>query len=216
MGANEAGVWVGLTNRDGPDLDPARRSRGLLCLDLLGARHGREVADRVAALEEAYNPFNLVAGDAGGLHVTEYAGGSSRTRWLGPGCHVVTNRPLDEAAGEPKVARALARLAEVGLWPRPRLGGRAPRGLARRLAAILADHGAEGHDALCLHGGRYGTRCAAVWRIAPRRSPGRSSAGRVDLLYADGPPCSVRFEPVTGGAEASRADGAAAGRSSGA
>ena len=201
MGANDAGVWVGLTNRDGPGIDPARRSRGLLCLDLLLASDGSEVADLVSALEEPYNPFNLVAGDAGGLHLTEYAEGRANTRWLGPGCHLVTNRPFDEAEAEPKARRARARLEAAGIWPRPRLGGAAPPRLDRRLATILGDHGAEGQDALCLHGGRHGTRSAAVWRIVPPSARGGSSAVRagtagIDLLYADGPPCSVRFERV--------------------
>lgn len=196
MGANGSGVWVGLTNRHGPDVDPALRSRGLLCLELLGAPDGRAVAQRVAALEESYNPFNLVAGDSTGLHLSEYSAGRARTRWLGPGCHIVTNRPFDEAPGEPKVIRSRARLAQAGLWPRERLGGRLPEDLVGALAGILANHGGEGQDALCLHGERYGTRSAAVWRIAPPTASGGSA--EVALFYADGPPCSAPFGRVTG------------------
>lgn len=204
MGVNGAGVWVGLTNRHGPALDPARRSRGLLCLDLLRAPDGAAVAERVAALAEPYNPFNLVVADAAGLLLTEYAECRSRTRWLGPGCHLVTNQPFDESAGEPKVLRARALLEGVGLWPGPRLGSRPPEGLLERLAAVLGDHGREGSDALCLHGGRYGTRSAAVWRIGPP-FPGGGGGERasratvaIDLRYADGPPCSAPFERVIG------------------
>ena len=70
------------------------------------------------------------------------------------------------------------------MWPE-RPGGLAPDGLEERLQAILGDHGVRGHDALCLHGGRYGTRSGAVWRIGEKK---------VGLDYADGAPCSTRFE----------------------
>lgn len=183
MGATGRGLWVGLTNRRGGTEDPARRSRGLLCLDLLLEPDPEAVGTRVAALDIPYNPFNLVAGDGDTLLLVEYAESSSRMRRLPSGCHVVTNRPFEEIPGESKAARARALLAEAGLPTRR--GGRAPEALEDRLASILADHGIEGRDALCLHGGRYGTRSGAVWRL------GRNG---VELRYADGPPCCTPFE----------------------
>lgn len=184
MGATGAGKWVGLTNRRGNGDDPARRSRGLLCMDLLRAPGPAAVAEWVAALDRPYNPFNLVAGDVETLLLVEYAEGRARTRRLPPGCHVVTNRPFDETTGEPKTRRAWALLDEAGLRP-AHPGGRVPDGIDERLASILADHGILGPDALCLHGGSYGTRSGAVWRIRP---------GGIELAYADGPPCCTSFE----------------------
>lgn len=191
MGATAAGLWVGLTNRGGP-ADPTRRSRGLLCRDLLAEPDALGVLRAVERRTEPTNPFNLVAGDPDGeLRLIEAMGGRTRTRELGAGCHVVTNRPFDETADEPKVVHARRLLKAAGLWPRPP-GGPAPADLVSTLAAILADHGREGDDAICLHGGRSGTRSAAVWRL------GGSPA--VELAFADGPPCSAPFVPAAGGA----------------
>ena len=133
--------------------------------------------------------FGLVAGDPASLWLVEHDGRSSIPRRLAPGIHVVTNRPFDETRGESKAGRACQRLEEEGLWPATS-GGAAPDGLEERLGATLGDHGVHGHDALCLHGGRYGTRSGAVWRI------GGDGSGKPAILlaYADGPPCSTPFE----------------------
>lgn len=193
MGANRDGLWVGLTNRRAsePD-DPARRSRGLLCLDLLRARSADEVVAALERLEEPYNPFHVVCADAGSLYLIEHEEGRSTTLALGPGCHIVTNEPLG-VGDEAKVRRAWSLLEGAGFWPAP-AGGTAPQGFLGRLGEILADHGREGRDALCLHGGRHGTRSAAVWRLRPRR--GANDPAAFDLLYADGPPCSTPLEAI--------------------
>ncbi len=190
MGANAGGLWVGLTNRDGGAEDSARRSRGLLCVDLLRESGPEDVAARLQDLDRPYNPFNLVAGDATSLWLVEHDGERSTPRRLARGVHVVTNRPFDRTPEESKAGRARRRLEDEGLWPE-RPGGTAPDRLEERLQAILGDHGVRGHDALCLHGGRYGTRSGAVWRIGGRGGSGEPAAL---LAYADGPPCSTRFE----------------------
>jgi len=193
MGANRAGVWVGITNRHGPKPpDPHRRSRGLLCLDLLRERSADGMVAALERLEEPFNPFHVVCGDGRALHLIEVEEGNVRPRELAPGCHIITNEPFDAAESEPKVQRARTLLEVAGLWP-VEPGHAAPAGVIRALAAILADHGVRGPDALCLHGGRYGTRSAAVWRLPP---PAPTQAAAFDVTYADGPPCSARFEQV--------------------
>ena len=187
MGANAGGLWVGLTNREGEEDDPARRSRGLLCMDLLGETESEAVVARLENLDRPYNPFNLVAGDGTSLWLVEHGAGRSIPRRLAPGIHLVTNRPFVDTPEESKAGRARRRLEEEGVWPE-HAGGPAPEGLEERLWTILGDHGAHGHDALCLHGGRYGTRSGAIWWI------GRSGGAATLLTYADGPPCSTRFE----------------------
>lgn len=192
MGATEAGLWVGLTNRHEGDTDPGRRSRGLLCLDLLRATGPGDVVERIGSLEDPYDPFHLVTGDGRTLWRVEYDGGVVDASELPAGCHVVTNRPPDPAEREPKAVRARTLLGERGLWPaseRSEAGERAaPPDLEARLAGILADHGREGPDALCLHGGVYGTKSAAVWRIGP---PEGHADPEVRLAFADGPPCGT-------------------------
>lgn len=190
MGASAAGLWVGLTNRHEGDVEAGRRSRGLLCLDLLAETSPAAVVDRVESLEEPYDPFHLVTGDGRSLWRVEFDGGVVEARELPPGCHVVTNRPPESAEDEPKVERTWALLEVRGLWP-AHAGGESPHHLVDDLTAILADHGAEGADALCLHGGRYGTKSSAVWRVL-----GEGAEPRVRLAFTDGPPCSAPMRAV--------------------
>lgn len=195
MGATLGGLWVGLTNRRAGVVDPGLRSRGLLCRDLLSAASAADAIARIGALEERYNPFHVLAADAARIVLVEYESGRSDVRPLGSGCHVVTNRPADEHAEEPKARRAWRLLYEKGLWPTER-GGPAPEDLETRLAAILGDHGVEGKDALCLHGERYGTLSAAIWRIA--WAAGHPGEAVIRLAFADGPPCATSFAAVEG------------------
>ena len=92
------------------------------------------------------------------------------------------------------MSRAWRILYDSGLWPLER-GRDAPVDLEARLAVVLGDHGREGRDAICLHGGRYGTRSAAVWRIAPPEST--TGRARIALAFADGPPCSTEFTAIS-------------------
>jgi uncharacterized protein with NRDE domain len=193
MGVNEAGLWVGLTNRHAGDYDPARRSRGLLCRELLDAPDAPSAAEILSGLADRYNPFHVVLADAERMVLVEYEDGRASSRRLASGCHVVTNRPFGESSGEPKVGRAWRLLYAAGLWPVAR-GAAPPADLEDRLAAVLADHGREGRDALCLHGGRYGTRSAAVWRVTPPAAHG--DGARIGLAFADGPPCSTALVAV--------------------
>ena len=195
MGANSRGVWIGLTNRRAGPNDDRLRSRGLLCRDLLHAASAAEAVARLETLTERYNPFHVVAADADRIVLVEYESGRAEVRTLRPGCHVVTNRPADEHAEEPKARRVWRLLYDSGLWPAER-GGPAPVDLESRLTEILGDHGTEGRDALCLHGERYGTRSAAIWRLAwPAGGAGKAD---IRLAFADGPPCTTPFATVEG------------------
>lgn len=198
MGASERGVWVGVTNLHRGDVDPARRSRGLLCLDLLARSSAAAVVDRLGRLEEPYNPFRLVAADGRETWRVEYEDGEIECDRVEPGFVIVTNRPRRAPEEEPKVGRAVELLDAADLGHIP-AGTAAPEDLVERLAGILADHGRGGRDALCLHGGRYGTRSAAVWRMRPGDPGSGFDEGRLRLDFAEGPPCSSAFGSVTAG-----------------
>jgi hypothetical protein len=192
MGANERGVWVGLTNRWAGMEDRSLRSRGLLCRDLLGVD---SAADAVAWLEsstEPYNPFHVLVADFERMFLVEHDVDGTRARELQPGCHLVTNRPYDETPAEPKAERVWRLLCDRGLWPiEP--GSPAPADLEARLIVVLGDHGERGADAICLHGGSHGTKSAAVWRVAPSADAG--DPARVSVAFAEGAPCSSPFSP---------------------
>ncbi len=193
MGANAVGLWVGLTNAEGHPVEGDRCSRGLLCRELLSCVDSREVVARLGGLDETYNAFNLFTAGEDGAHLVEYAEGHATPRPLEPGCYIVTNRAIDDTASEPKVQRAVELLGAADLWDLGP-GSQAPESLMSKLALILGDHGRGGDDALCLHGERYGTRSAAVWRVGSPREP-----TAIELHYADGAPCSTPFMRVQTG-----------------
>jgi uncharacterized protein with NRDE domain len=197
MGANTEGLWVGITNRSEGEADPGRRSRGLLCRDLLREPRAEAVAERLSRETEPYNPFHIVAADHEAIFWIEQADGETRLRSLSPGCHVVTNRPYGAVSSEAKTVRVQELLREAGLPSIDPEGFKRPvgplsTGINERLTGLLADHGREGRDAICLHGGGYGTRSSAVWTIGS--ASGRSA--RIGLRFADGPPCTTPFDPV--------------------
>jgi uncharacterized protein with NRDE domain len=205
LGLGAAGTFALITNqRTYGRTDPARASRGQVVLGAL--RAGPPPAMR-AFLERldatAYNPFNLLYGDAAGLFVA-YARADQPRVAIEPvpaGMTVLPNDALD-APDWPKVARARALAGD--------LGGGTWSQLSRRLHAALSDHAlppleaiatppsgtgwsralARQLQALCIHTPAYGTRSATIVALAP---------GRVaHYLHAPGPPCRTALEDVTG------------------
>src|SRR5579884_1622418 len=97
MGVSERGFFAGLTNLRtlGPP-EPARRSRGAIVMRALAIGSVADVESWIAAEDaRAYNPFNLVFGDANALRIACAQEGDARARVtpLGPGAHVITNAP---------------------------------------------------------------------------------------------------------------------------
>lgn len=190
MGANEVGLWVGLTNRRSGTDDPRLRSRGLLCRELLDLAGADEAAAALESLTVPYNPFHVVVADAERMILIEHDKGDSAARRLAPGCHLVTNRPFDRTPEEPKARRVWRLLYRSGLWPVER-GAPAPADLEEKLRAVLGDHGESRDEAVCLHGTTGGTKSAAVWRVAPPEAG--AGPARIALVFADGPPCVTPF-----------------------
>ncbi|MDD9934575.1 MAG: NRDE family protein [Myxococcales bacterium] len=201
MGANEHGLFVGLTNqRSFRAPDPDAPSRGEVVRRALEARDVEQVIGQLRALEpRRYNPFNLLFGHAQRLMAAYVRPDQHRVEIeeAPEGVAVLPNDRIG-ARGFPKAERAI-RMAD-------RLAGEAWPSLARRLATVLADHELADpaalptppagssftrerlhqHSAICTHTERYGTCSASLIAL---------TAGRVhSYLYADGPPCRARFE----------------------
>jgi uncharacterized protein with NRDE domain len=183
LGLNASGLFVGITNRPTASPDPARRSRGLLVIDSLAEPSARAAAEAAAALpHRAYNPFNLLLADGDEAFAVVYEDAPD-VRPLAPGVHVVGNVDPDSRA-TPKVARLLDAAERVAAAP--------PDEVLDGLAELCRSHerAAAGHSSredACIHLGGYGTRGSTLLRIAP--GPARGA-----LWYADGPPCSTRYE----------------------
>lgn len=124
MGANDRGLFVGLTNQPPPSpgaIDRGRRSRGEVVRDALSQRALGDVRAYLETLDgRDYNGFNLVYGDGEKLEVAYARPDVSRLRFaeVVPGLHVLPNGTIDLPM--PKVARVYERLEAVApdaSWP---------------------------------------------------------------------------------------------------
>lgn len=189
IGYNDAGVFVGLSNRwGGPEL-AGERSRGLLVDDALAeADAGSAVRAVEAALAaDEYDGFNLVVADAGAAVLLEWDGRLSVTGF-DQGVHVVMNAGYDDdfhaVPERPEAAAAQATSAarvRDALWPRP---GETPDAWLDRAGDVLGDH----DYGVCVHGDGFGTRSSSL--VALR------SDGSATYRFADGSPCETAYETV--------------------
>ena len=210
LAVNEHGVVAGLTNRPSPGgRDPTKRSRGELPL-MVAAHRTAEAGVRALSRRVEpgrYNPAWLLVGDRDSLFYVELAlDQAPSVTSLSPGIHILENVGLGERS--PKVSRIRSLISEADHGAVP---------LWAALPGILADHTvpsepddvpSEADDpsepddvgrgdetvirptatlAACVHTEEYGTRSAALVRIAPE--PGALP----DVLVADGPPCTASF-----------------------
>ena len=189
IGYNEAGLFVGITNRWKPLLD-GERSRGLLVRDALGHRSAEAAARFVERAVEGgdYDPFHLVVADADAAILLAWDG-HLQVRNLRPGVHVVVNVGWDGNYFVPKHRPdAGVQQAEdtdrVRQTLRPEPGESAPE-WTDRAAAVLGDHG----YGRCIHGDGFGTQSSSLLRLGPE--------GAV-YEYADGKPCETDYEPMAG------------------
>jgi len=191
FGLNAHGMVVGLLNRrcaEGPD--PRRRSRGLLCLEVLQCRSVAAAATFLGAIRsDEYNPFNLLVADAGTALVATPFEHAVRLTRLPPGVHLLTNLDLNDATC-PRIARSSGRFAAVVA---PASGDAAD--LVEPLRRILADHHtaldprAPVIDTLCVHRGGYGTRSSSIVALSAR--------GAARYWHAAGPPCRTAFAELS-------------------
>ena len=196
IGYNDAGVFVGITNR-WVEGTTAERSRGLLVADALREPDATAAARLVERSVDAhgYDGFNLVVADRTAAFLFEWDG-HLRVTQLDPGVHVVVNSGAalggggavtdsfvvpdgdaraDRAAGQAENARAV----RTALTPEP---GEGATGWLDRASTVLADH----EFGVCIHENGYGTRSSSLIRL------GDESTYR----FAPGPPCETAYESV--------------------
>jgi uncharacterized protein with NRDE domain len=175
MGVSARGVFAALTNYHAPlewYPDAERRSRGELVSLALAAPSARAAQEALAGAPAArWNPFHLLVADAESAFLWWYDGERDARRALSPGLHVVTERSPDGSCPRGELVRAR--------WPlEPSVAA---------LRSILAVHGPDG-AATCIHGDpAYGTRSAAVLRLA-------ADLGASELFAADARPCTAPLE----------------------
>ena len=191
LGVNEFGLLVGIVNRHSPQpQDPARRSRGLLCRDLLCQKDASAARDTLIAEGRArlYNSFYFMWADAEHAYVAANEGGIA-IRELDPGRYLLTNSSLID----------LSRLVPAGLGDL--LSNLAPGSLDALFAMLRAvcqshqevervvdapnEH--RGNRAICVHASEeYGTVSSSLLAISGRWHTSR-------YLHAEGPPCLTPY-----------------------
>ena len=174
IGVSAAGVFAGLTNfhvPTGQGPDPDRRSRGEIVPAALAHPTAAAARSALASLPAgAFNPFHLLVADGHGAFLWWYDGETSAFEDLGPGLHVVTERSPHGRDPRGDLVRS-----RWPLDPTP-----------ARLRELLATH--TPLPGPCIHLGEvYGTRSAAVLRLAP-------AVAHSELYASVGAPCVTPLE----------------------
>jgi uncharacterized protein with NRDE domain len=198
FGINEHGMVVGLLNRRRADgVDPTRRSRGLLCLEILQTGSPAEAAERLRTVPgNAYNGFNILVADAYQAFVATTPGvpaghgASDRVQVdsLPRGVHLLTNLALNDPTC-PRIAKSSELFRQIALPPADDVAA-----VVAPLRRILSDHATaldprtDIIDTLCVHRGGYGTRSSSIVAI--------TAAGRLRFWHAAGPPCVTSFSEL--------------------
>jgi uncharacterized protein with NRDE domain len=198
IGYNDAGVFVGITNRWMAEPTP-ERSRGRLVSDALGESDATAAARLVerALDEHDYAGFNLVVADRTTAVFFAWDG-RLRVRQLDPGVHVVVNSgaalggggvvvdDFSTTADSPERVEladqqaANARAIRTELTPEP--GENADAWLARA-ASVLRDHA----FGVCIHENGFGTRSSSLIQLD-------GDGGH--YRFAAGPPCETAYQSV--------------------
>lgn len=183
LGINDAGLFVGITNRRAIP-KPGRRSRGELVFEALGAADQREARARIARLAaHDYNPFHLLFADRSGASVIWSDGEQLHELELSRGVHWITERSFGAAASE-RHAILERRAEQLAAGLAPDLDG---------WRSILADHGPHAPgllsirlDGVCVHARpiNYGTRSSTVVELGEAR-------GELNFFHAAGRPCET-------------------------
>jgi hypothetical protein len=184
LGVNGHGLVVGLTNRRiHPEQanDPQRRSRGLLCLDILQLRTAEEAAaylDGTAA--DVYNPFNILTLDRERAYWIAYDG-TAQTQCLTNGLYILANGNLNDVETV-RIRRARHLLQRTEHTDLPTL--------LPFLEDVCRDHevGVQERETICMHRPRdnYGTVSSTILALG-------TDLCRSVYRYADGSPCTEPY-----------------------
>lgn len=192
LGVNQYGLLVGILNRRSNNNEHKTndfRSRGLLCLDLLGFKSAAYAeANLHEGCEAVYQPFTLVFADGTEAWTAANFEQGMQTAKLEPGLHVFSNAGAHDERSE-KHTRAYDlfndRSARVAEHSEPTVDWLA------RLKKVLSDHNPGGNsadprDAICVHGELSGTVSSSI--IVCSRAQKEFKA-----FYCPGPPCRNSF-----------------------
>jgi uncharacterized protein with NRDE domain len=208
LGVNEHGLLVGIVNRrSGADTERAkRRSRGLLCLDLLKAKDPIQAVEYLRQIKGSnYQPFNLLFANS----MEAYAAYNIEERiecvGLKKGVHVLSNSAIyGGPSGKIDYANSLLNDArqqisqgimnpsfflrifrrDLQIWDQP--------SLIRLFKGILGNHrlgdgSRDPKDAICVHTSSYGTVSSTVIFYSGYEK-------KFHYYHSSGSPCRSEYE----------------------
>ncbi len=166
--------------------DRSLRSRGEIVVAVLAAGDLAAATAYVRALDpRAYNPFNLLFGDAGGLRVAYSRSQAAAIEIAGvpTGVHALLTDRLVSPGPDvpPKLVTPFSELPRLAETPSP--------DLVPQLRRLLSDHRHPGLAAMCIHTPSYGTRSSSLLTLAPGRVTG--------YWHADAAPCQADYGDFT-------------------
>jgi uncharacterized protein with NRDE domain len=191
LGVNEFGLVVGIVNRHSTQpQDPARRSRGLLCMDLLFQTDALTARDVLVAegRTRPYNSFYMVWADETHAYVA-YNEGDVTIRTLDPGRYLLTNSSLIDLSvvtppGFDDLRREPATGSVDALFGALEGVCKSHREMPRMVDPPNED---RGNRAICVHASeQYGTVSSSLLAVSRDWSMSR-------YLHAEGPPCSTPY-----------------------
>jgi uncharacterized protein with NRDE domain len=185
LGVNAHGLVVGLTNRRitaKRQHDPARRSRGLLCLDVLQCGSAAEAAALLGhESPDRYNPFNLLLVDPHAAYWVAYDS-ATQTHRLTSGLYILANGNLNDfETVRIRRARYLLQHTERTEW----------QTFLPLLERVCRDHeiGVKERETICMHRPKenYGTVSSTILALT------FNAQGSV-YRYAEGHPCATSYK----------------------
>ncbi|MET0585323.1 MAG: NRDE family protein [Candidatus Binatia bacterium] len=190
LGVNAAGLMVGVLNRhfDGNSTAADRRSRGLLCMDLLRCSSSAAAEVFMENHQVRYNPFSLLCADRNDAFVSYNDEQKIISQKLPAGLHVFSSAAEFDLHSA-KAERAYALFGDAKI--RARLGRGDLSHAVAGLQGVLADHSlAPGSDnpgdAICVHRDSSGTVSSSIVFFAEPQS-------RFVTFYCAGAPCRNSF-----------------------
>ena len=190
LGVNAAGLMVAILNRhfDANSAAADRRSRGLLCMDLLCCSSSAAAEVFMKNHQARYNPFTLLCADRNDAFVSYNGEQKIISQKLPAGLHVFSSAAEFDLHSA-KAERAYALFGDAKITARLR-GGDLSDAVAA-LQDVLADHSlAPGSDnpgdAICVHRDSSGTVSSSIVFFAEPSS-------RFVTFYCAGAPCRNSF-----------------------
>lgn len=192
LGVNEFGLVVGLLNRHSTQpQDPARRSRGLLCVDLLRQRTAKEARDVLLAegQTQPYNSFYVWWADGQHAYVA-YNEGDIAVRELGPGRYMLTNSSVIDLSlvSPPGVDDLFSKPVPASLHELVGTLQEACKTHQELERVVDPPNEHRGNRAICVHTSeQYGTVSSSLLAIGRDVSTSR-------YLHAQGAPCRTPYQ----------------------